>query len=99
MPKSRWKRAAKELNKGNKKKAAEAEKKAAEAMKKAAQKMKEKQANEEEKQAEIDINALREILENLVELSKQQEDLMQEFGRINGYNPQYVRVGKETKKP
>ncbi|NDC31761.1 MAG: DUF4175 domain-containing protein, partial [Bacteroidetes bacterium] len=77
-----------ELNKGNKKKAAEAEKKAADAMKKAAQKMKEKQADEEDKQAEIDINALREILENLVELSKQQEDLMQEFGRINGYNPQ-----------
>ncbi|MCX6187531.1 MAG: hypothetical protein NTU43_11145 [Bacteroidetes bacterium] len=86
-----------ELNKGNKKKAAEAEKKAADAMKKAAQKMKEKQANEEDKQAEIDINALREILENLVELSKQQEDLMQEFGRINGYNPQYVELGKKQK--
>lgn len=86
-----------ELNKGNKKKAAEAEKKAAEAMKKAAQKMKEKQSSEEDKQAEIDINALREILENLVELSKQQEDLMQEFGRINGYNPQYVELGKKQK--
>jgi hypothetical protein len=86
-----------ELNKGNKKKAAEAEKKAADAMKKAAQKMKEKQANEEDKQAEIDINALREILENLVELSKQQEELMQEFGRINGYNPQYVELGKKQK--
>jgi hypothetical protein len=66
-------------------------------MKKAAQKMKEKQANEEDKQAEIDINALREILENLVELSKQQEELMQEFGRINGYNPQYVELGKKQK--
>ncbi len=86
-----------ELDKGNKKKAAEAEEKAAEAMKKAADKMKEKKEKEEEKENEIDINALREILENLLEISKQQEDIMQDFGKINGYNPQYVELGKKQK--
>ena len=86
-----------DLKEGKQKQAKKKQKQAAEKMQKMAEKMKQKKADEEAEQAEIDINSLREIIENLVELSKQQEGLMLRFKDINGYNPQFVTLGQEQR--
>lgn len=77
--------------------ASKKQKKAAEKMKEMAEKMKKNKEEQEAKEAEIDIQALREVIENLVELSKQQETLMQKFKEVNGYNPQFVQLGQEQR--
>ncbi|MFN4083143.1 MAG: DUF4175 family protein [Bacteroidia bacterium] len=87
-----------ELNKGNNKKASEKQKKAAEEMDKMAEKMQQQMEKEEEEQNEEDAETLREILENLIQLSKDQEDLMLKFKTITGYNPQFVQLAQEQKR-
>jgi hypothetical protein len=67
-------------------------------MREAGDKMKKAQEDEEKKELEVDVQALREILENLVELSKNQEDLMERFKTVNGYNPQFVQMGQAQKR-
>lgn len=42
-----------------------------------------------------DINALREILENLIQISFDQEDLMDEYGEININDPKYTETIKD----
>jgi hypothetical protein len=44
-----------------------------------------------------DIRTLREILENLVRASFEQEDLMQRFSNIKKNDPRYVKMGQEQK--
>jgi hypothetical protein len=61
------------------------------------QKMQDQKEKDEEEQDEIDAQALREILENLVQLSKDQEKVMEELKLINGYNPKFVELAKEQK--
>ena len=80
-------------------------KKAAENQKTAAQKMKQMSAQlnamaseSEEEQQEEDMNALREILENLIRLSFGQEDLMKRLGQVDRQNPLYVKITQEQKK-
>lgn len=46
----------------------------------------------------MDAQALREILENTIQLSKDQEKLMDDMRTINGYNPQYVETAQKQKK-
>src|SRR6185369_11214108 len=41
-----------------------------------------------------DYQALRQILENLIYVSMEQESLMDQFKIINSYNPQYVELAK-----
>jgi len=91
------KESSEDLKNDKPKQAKKKQKEAADNMKKMAEKMKTKKAEQEEKEDEIDINALREIIENLVELSKQQEGLMLKFKDINGYNPQFVSLGQEQR--
>lgn len=86
-----------DLKNGKQKQAKKKQKQAAEKMKEMAEKIKQKKSDQEAEQAEIDINALREIIENLVELSKQQEALMVKFKDINGYNPQFVQLGQDQR--
>ncbi|MBC7383689.1 MAG: DUF4175 domain-containing protein [Bacteroidia bacterium] len=86
-----------ELDKDNNKDASESQKDAAKEMKEMEDKMRDKQASTDQEEEEIDINALREILENLVQLSKDQEDLMERLKAINGYNPQFVKLAQEQK--
>ncbi len=91
------KESSEDLKNDKQKQAKKKQKEAADNMKKMAEKMKNKKAEQEEKDDEIDINALREIIENLVELSKQQEGLMLKFKDINGYNPRFVSLGQEQR--
>lgn len=87
-----------DLEKGDNKKASEKQQKAAQKMKEMSQKMKDKKAEQEEKELEMDAQALREILENTIQLSKDQEKLMDDMRTINGYNPQYVETAQKQKK-
>lgn len=85
------------LDKKDNKKAKENQEKAAEEMEKMASSMKEKQEEQEKEQHEEDAEALREILENTIQLSKDQEVLIEEMKRLNGYSPQYVELAKQQK--
>ena len=80
-------------------------KKASENQKTAAQKMKQMSAQlnamaseSEDEQQEEDMNALREILENLIRLSFGQEDLIKRLGQVDRQNPLYVKITQEQKK-
>lgn len=85
------------LDKKDNKKAKENQQKAGEEMEQMAKAMKEKQEEQEKEQHEEDAEALREILENTIQLSKDQEVLIEEMKRLNGYSPQYVELAKQQK--
>lgn len=78
-----------ELQKGNKKKASKSQKNAADQMQELAQKMQEMQKKQQEQQEMEDMNSLRQILENLISLSVEQEDLMQKLKKVSRFDPQF----------
>lgn len=86
-----------ELSKGNNKKSSKSQKEAAEEMEQMQEKMQEQMEKQEEEQDEIDEQALREILENVIQLSKDQEQIMEQTKAIQGYNPQFVKLAQEQK--
>lgn len=87
-----------ELQKKDKKKASKKQKDASKKMKDLKKKMEEQMAQGEREQQTEDYNTLREILENLVLLSKDQESLMAEMSQVNNYNPRYVELVQQQKK-
>ena len=70
------------IQKKQNKKAAPHQKKAADEMKEMSEKMNEEMTEMEKEKQEEDYDALRQILENLVTVSKDQEKLMKEFHSI-----------------
>lgn len=84
-----------ELDQNNKKKSSKNQKKAAEQLKKMAQDMKKMQQQMQSEQQMEDINSLRQILENLISLSVDQEELMLTFKKTNRYDPQFVELSKK----
>jgi hypothetical protein len=80
------------LDKKQNKKASEKQKEAAEKMEELAEKMKKSLEKSQEQQEEEDYYTLRQLLENLIELSHQQEDLMQQLKAIRGYSPKFVQL-------
>lgn len=87
-----------ELSKGQQKKASEKQQKAADQLKKMSQQLKQNQSEQEQEELELDAQALREILENTIQLSKDQESLMDRMKTINGYNPQFVEAAQVQQK-
>mgnify|MGYP000368546753 CR=1 FL=1 len=86
------------LGKNQKSKAGQNQKKASEEMKKMAQSL-DMQMKEAMKQQQMeDYNTLRGILDNLVQVSKDQEALMEDFKETRVYNPRYVELGQKQKK-
>jgi len=86
------------LGKNQKSEAGKNQKKAAEELKKMAQSL-DMQMKEAMKKQEIeDYNTLRGILDNLVQVSKDQEELMEAFKETRVYNPKYVELGQQQKK-
>jgi hypothetical protein len=79
-----------ELSQDEKKKAAKKQKSAAEKMKQMAMKMQMKMQSQEQEQMEEDMESLRQLLENLVGLSFDQEDLMNQFIEAQINTPHYV---------
>lgn len=81
-----------QLSKEQKKKASESQKKAAQKMKKMADQMQMAMEGSNMEQASEDIEALRQLLENLVTLSFDQEDLVNQFNAVRINTPEYVSL-------
>lgn len=80
------------------KKASQSQKSAASKMQKMSEKMKDMQSAMEEEESGEDYQALRQILENLMYLSFEQEKVMNEFKTLNNYNPRYVELSQKQRK-
>ncbi len=86
------------LSKGKKSQSSENQKNSAEEMQKLAQKMESMQQDMQSQQMEEDLNALREILENLVTLSFDQEELMNNFKEVNQSDPRFIELSQQQLK-
>lgn len=88
----------KELNDGKKKDASGKQKDASQKMNQMAQQMQEAMGAQESEQEAEDEHALRDILNNLIQLSFDQEALMKEVDKTRPDNPQYVKLSQQQKK-
>jgi hypothetical protein len=89
-----------QLENNKNKKASDSQKSAAEKMEKLAEKMQESLSAMQgggEQQAE-DLNKLREILENLIQLSFDQEDLMKQVKTTSINDPNYIKLTQKQKR-
>jgi len=84
-----------QLKKNQKQKAAGAQKNAAQRMKDLASQMREQMMESDMEQMEEDMAMLRQLLENLVTLSFDQEHLINEFGVVEVTTPRYVSLVQE----
>jgi len=82
------------LDKGKSKKASKSQDKAAELMKQMADDVAAMKAKEQEDTQEEDMDAMRFLLENIVNLSHQQEGLMIEYGITQSNNPYYLSLNR-----
>lgn len=88
----------KQLQQKNNKGASQKQKKASDKMKEMAEQMEmQMEAQEQEQQAE-DYDKLRQILENLVTVSHEEEDVMEQLKSVNNYSPQLVQLAQHQKK-
>ncbi|TDE08867.1 ATPase [Dyadobacter psychrotolerans] len=90
--------AKKQLDKQQNSKASQAQKKAAKAMKEMSKSMEEAMEGAEMEQAQEDMDALRDILENLITLSFDQEALMKDFRGVSLQDPRFVKLGQQQLK-
>jgi len=88
----------KELNQTNKKNASKSQKSASEKMEQMKEELEKSMMEEEEKQDEENAQTLRQILENLLNLSFAQEELIKELPKTRIDNPQYVAIPKQQNK-
>jgi len=86
------------LSKNSKKEASKSQKNASEKMQQMKEEMEQAMEEEEEKQQEENAQALRQILENLVNLSFGQEELIRQLPNTRIDNPQYVAIPKQQNK-
>lgn len=86
------------LDKNQNKKAAEAQKKAAEKMQQMAQKMEQESESSSMEEAQQNLDHLRDILENLITLSFDQEELMKSFRAVNQSDPRFISLGQQQLK-
>jgi hypothetical protein len=91
-------KASEELEKKNNKNAGKSQKNAAKQMKSMSEKMQGAMEQMEAEQSGEDMQALRQIMENLMTVSFAQEDLIKETQRLKTNNPQYVGLGQKQKK-
>ncbi len=86
-----------QLQDGKKSNASKSQESAAEQMKQLSENLKKMQQDMEMEQQAEDIQALRQILENLVRVSFSQEDLMNELKNTSVSDPRYVRMMAQQK--
>ncbi len=67
-------------------------------MKQMAKKMRDQMSDQESDQAQQNIDDLRDILENLLTLSFDQEGLMKDFRKVNQSDPRFVQLGQTQRK-
>ncbi len=87
-----------ELNKNNKKNAAKSQKNASEKMQEMQNKMQKAMNEMQKEENEEDMQAVRQILENLLNVSFAQENLMNQLAKTRIDNPQYIKIPQEQKK-
>lgn len=87
-----------ELNNGKNSKAAKSQKSASDKMKELSKQLKDQQEQNEAEQQEEDLNKLRELLENVVQLSFDQEALIKKLDKTAINNPQFVQIIQQQKK-
>ncbi|MDR0789777.1 MAG: hypothetical protein LBO06_03165 [Bacteroidales bacterium] len=83
------------LNKGNRKQAQQQQKQAAEDMKQMADELEQSMEQADEEQLAEDINEVRQILKNLITLSKQQESLISKSKNTSVSDPLYQKIINE----
>lgn len=86
------------LGKENKKGASKPQKSAAKKMEEMKEEMQASMQADAEAKEEENANALRQILENLLNLSFSQEDLIKQLPKTRVDNPQFVKIPKQQKK-
>lgn len=87
-----------QLAKNQNQKASQSQKAAAQRMQKMAKKMRDQMSDDEEKKAQQNIDDLRDILDNLVTLSFDQEKLMKDFRQVDQSDPRFVQLGQTQRK-
>ncbi|WP_425402144.1 DUF4175 family protein [Hymenobacter norwichensis] len=87
-----------QLSKNQNKKASQNQSQAASGMKKMAQKMQQQMDQEEQDQQAQNIDDLRDILENLLKLSFDEENLMKDFRKVDQSDPRFVQLGQNQRK-
>ena len=85
------------LNKGRYKKSIENQKKTSEGLKNMREQIFQFMQQMRTQQLGEDINLIREILENIIRISFEQEDLMLGFEKISNDDPNYKDIGKQQK--
>ncbi|MES2132202.1 MAG: DUF4175 family protein [Bacteroidota bacterium] len=87
-----------QLNQNNKKNASKSQKEASDKMQEMKDQMQQAMDKMQQEQEEEDMQAARQILENLLNLSFAQEDLMGQLAKLRTDNPQYLKVTQTQKK-
>lgn len=87
-----------ELSKDNKKDASKSQKSASEKMEEMKQAMEKSMEESEQQQEEENAQALRQILENLLNVSFAQEELVKQLPKTRIDNPQYIKIPQEQNK-
>ncbi len=91
-------KSAEDLKKDDKKEAAKAQEDASKKMEEMAEEMMDEMEEEQQQQESENAATLRQILENLLNLSFSQEDLMKQLGTTRIDNPQYIKIPQQQKK-
>lgn len=86
-----------QLQKENRKKSKEGQKKAEDALKKASESLNSFQQDQAQEQASENMDDMRQLLENLVDLSHSQESIMEALKGLSGHDPKYVATAKRQK--
>jgi hypothetical protein len=87
-----------QLSKDNKKNASKSQKQASDKMEEMKQQMQASMDKMTKDEEEEDMQAVRQILENLLNLSFAQEDLMGQLSKLRPDNPQYLKITQTQKK-
>lgn len=87
-----------ELDQNKKKKASDSQKDAADKMQEMADKMKAAMEAGAQEQASEDMDALRALLENIIQLSFDQEEIMETLKQLDRTDPMYTEQGRRQKK-
>jgi hypothetical protein len=87
-----------QLSQDQKKNAAKSQKSAAKKMEEMSQQMQQMQEQEQSEQQGEDIDKMRDLLENIVQLSFGQEALMGEVSKAKTNDPQYFKLNQKQKK-
>ncbi|WP_338759583.1 DUF4175 family protein [Bernardetia sp. ABR2-2B] len=87
-----------QLQNNEKEKASQSQENAGEKMEQMAQQMKQMTSSSEMEQAQEDYDDLRQLLENLLKLSFEQEEIMNGFNEIDQRDPKYITLSQDQLK-